>query len=170
MTVITFFSSSVNRTALLSPCRQSPMDFESITLATRSHCQLTRAWESHRQLVVHLIHPLCHSTLPEKKSSDRLETSTHPSQCLNNAKLRIAMPMGLAYRQRGDLNPMRAEPNGFLVHHLSHSVTLSVNKWPDGKLNCIGRLTNSWGSFDFIDLLCHCEKKTFMDCEGSEPL
>ena len=30
--------------------------------------------------------------------------------------------------------PLRAEPNGFLVHHLSHSVTLSVNKFPDGKL------------------------------------
>ena len=28
-------------------------------------------------------------------------------------------------RQRGDLSPMRAEPNGFLVHHLNHSVTLS---------------------------------------------
>ena len=28
-------------------------------------------------------------------------------------------------RQRGDLNPMRAEPNAFRVHHLSHSVTLS---------------------------------------------
>ena len=24
--------------------------------------------------------------------------------------------------------PLRAEPNGFRVHHLSHSVTLSVNK------------------------------------------
>ena len=25
--------------------------------------------------------------------------------------------------------PLRAEPNGFLVHHLSHSVTLSLKKW-----------------------------------------
>ena len=29
-------------------------------------------------------------------------------------------------RQRGDSNPRRAEPNGFLVHHLHHSVTLSL--------------------------------------------
>ena len=28
-------------------------------------------------------------------------------------------------RQRGDSNPLRAEPNGLLVHHLNHSVTLS---------------------------------------------
>ena len=62
--------------------------------------------------------------------------------------------------------PLRAEPNGFLVHHLSHSVTLSVNKWPDGKLNCIGGLTNSWGSFDSIDLLCHCEKQLLWTVRG----
>ena len=29
-------------------------------------------------------------------------------------------------RQRGDFEPLRAEPNGFLVHHLGHSVTLSL--------------------------------------------
>ena len=32
-----------------------------------------------------------------------------------------------AQRHRGGFEPLRAEPNGFRVHHLSHSVTLSTS-------------------------------------------
>jgi phage gp46-like protein len=34
-------------------------------------------------------------------------------------------------RHRGDSNPMRAEPNGFRVHLLNRSDTVSVIKWND---------------------------------------
>ena len=51
----------------LNPCGQCPMDFESITLATRSHCHLTRAWESHTNLAIHLIHLPGRSTMPVEK-------------------------------------------------------------------------------------------------------
>ena len=39
--------------------------------------------------------------------------------------------------------PLRAEPNGFRVHHLSHSVTLSVNKCMD-KSNTLYSTPNSF--------------------------
>ena len=38
--------------------------------------------------------------------------------------------------------PLRAEPNGFLVHHLSHSVTLSLNKRYD-HVTFTGRYTKA---------------------------
>ena len=81
--------------------------------------------------------------------------------------------------------PLRAEPNGFLVHHLSHSVTLSVNKFPDGKLYGIGSFTLTWGGFwvrraamtlweypstERATSLCRHQCTTLIDRDGGEPL
>ena len=48
--------------------------------------------------------------------------STESFRCCEDAEA-IMKPMVSWNRQRGDLNPCRH--NGFLVHHLNHSVTLS---------------------------------------------
>ena len=57
---------------------------------------------------------------------------------LLRVSLRLGGPPKNASTARG-FEPLRAEPNGFLVHHLNHSVTLSCHKGQ--------RPTRSWRCF-----------------------
>ena len=124
------------------PCGQSPMDFESISLAARTHC-LGRAA---------VLRPVA---MKDKASPRRAQESKckqsragrlgHESAYLLSARdvlsMRSLLPPSAAARllppllalPPGELwkatargfEPLRAEPNGFRVHLLSRSDTLS---------------------------------------------
>ena len=89
----------------LNPCGLSTMDFESITFTLSCLC----CWHSFPQRGI-----------------------TKPSKFLWRAKLwtmliayRSIRPRDTVHTTARGFEPLPAEPNGFLVHHLNHSVTLS---------------------------------------------
>ena len=62
----------------------------------------------------------------------RSDSHATPLRLLRQASKRMQWHAATA---RG-FEPLRAEPNGFLVHHLSHSVTLSVIEGRQQKNPC----------------------------------
>ena len=75
-----------------------------------------------------------HVSMPRELKSRPGTSPTHPGRCRAApmrrpiAFFRVARyPLCAKPTARG-LEPLRAEPNGFLVHHLNHSVTLSQKR------------------------------------------
>ena len=75
----------------LSPCGQSPMDFESITLATRSHCHVHQIWRNCPILCM-IWFVVC---------------------VLVVCPVATRLFEGIKIRQRGDLNPCGQSPMDF---------------------------------------------------------
>ena len=77
------------------------------------------------------------------------------------AKTERIMPARKEATARG-FEPLRAEPNGFLVHHLSHSVTLSCckAKLKVSKGLSLGQALSSFQT-NFIPDLPHSPKYSF---------
>ena len=123
-----------------SPCGQSPMDFESISLAARTHCLGCAA----------LLRPI---TVKDKASPRRAQESKCKKSragCPAMAVLiaqdvlsmasvlwlsaAVRLPLPLLAAPPGELwkatargfEPLRAEPNGFQVHLFNRSDTVST--------------------------------------------
>ena len=70
--------------------------------------------------------------------------------------------------------PLRAEPNGFLVHHLSHSVTLSINIeaviWQHDCRPC-SRLSRTWikSCCDSLCPILYIDQAAEMHCHEFGP-
>ena len=119
-----------------NPCGQSPMDFESISLAARTHC-LGMACNSNNS---NNFTPVLRGNraakglrrVPYPDSSSRQRgygTKTRRAlQGLAPAPCSCPLPRSMGSSNEATargFEPLRAEPNGFPVHHLNHSFTLS---------------------------------------------
>ena len=97
----------------LNPCGQSPMDFESISLTARTHC-LGLKWTTNVE--------------PWRVPAWQASSSGVVAQCRVDV-CSVEEKLGaLAWEKataRG-FEPLRAEPNGFQVHLLSRSDTVSL--------------------------------------------
>ena len=111
----------------LIPSGQRHVDFESTTLAARLHCLL--------------VHPLMATYMASADSFSDGGSLNYPSSFRVTHYWALRHPCELSIGCKGGrasvcanvsylstargFEPLRAEPNGFRVHHLSHSVTLS---------------------------------------------
>ena len=107
-----------------NPCGPSPMDFKSISLAARTHCQwcMQKLWTQQ----------------PIEKVCGRAAASLLRDACTAWHTLRsffpsLVTPVSCSLRLRATppptargFEPLRAEPNGFRVHLLGRSDTLSM--------------------------------------------
>ena len=71
--------------------------------------------------------PLHIDMIAGRQSNTSLPSETRVRQANPTPKMKKNQPLGpLVKTTARGFEPLRAEPNGFLVHHLNHSVTLSL--------------------------------------------
>ena len=120
-----------------NPCGQSPMDFESISLAARTQCHVIdhfligETTRPFKRLHLCQIPGAGSCDLPWPRSwtskAERLSVRQHPCNTKNSSSSSSNSSSDSKTTPRG-FEPLRAEPNGFRVHLLSRLDTVSCDR------------------------------------------
>ena len=87
-----------------------------------------------------------------RTQSSALEKATLNLHLASKAFTILASLLGIKTTPKG-FEPLRAEPNGFLVHHLNHSVTVSLSSKEEGIIMSRFSFASAGGLLEYMSAM-----------------